>query len=179
MSYTKQERTEDLEQERIEDLQAEIREKAHEFDDGSMDTWIAENKEELISSFIDEQHILDCIDCWEDKLQEEAVEEINEFIKNQKKKFCCDKPMLYLGKFYNMNSEFYNMNSEGDEWLCLFCGKLIRHETITYDDEELFDFLVNCDNDSIYESKIYKELKEKLTKKINAEEQNIRKKKTI
>jgi len=50
MTYDKETRDELMEDERNED----IREKAHEIDDGAFDTWIGENKEDLIAEFIDE-----------------------------------------------------------------------------------------------------------------------------
>jgi len=49
MTYTKEQRAEDMEQERNEDIK-----KANEIDDGAFDAWIADNKDELIASFIDE-----------------------------------------------------------------------------------------------------------------------------
>ena len=50
MTYDKKTRDELMEEERNDD----IREKAHEFDDGAMDTWIGDNKDELIAGFIEE-----------------------------------------------------------------------------------------------------------------------------
>ncbi len=50
MTYDKETRVELMEEERNED----IREKSNEIDDGSMDTWIDENKEEIVTEFIEE-----------------------------------------------------------------------------------------------------------------------------
>ncbi|HEY0090257.1 MAG TPA: hypothetical protein VGB37_15520 [Candidatus Lokiarchaeia archaeon] len=88
-------------------------------------------------------------------MDKDELRNIIEELEQKKKKTCCGKEMIKLG-------EFYNMNSEGDEWLCGECGSFIRHETIEYDDEELFDILKNLDSDEIRNTKIYKELKEEL-----------------
>lgn len=69
MSYTKEERNEDMEQERIED----IREKANEFDEGDFDYWVGLNKNELVANFIDEYNedwIDYCKSCWKEHNEE-------------------------------------------------------------------------------------------------------------
>ena len=50
MTYNKEERAEEMEIERQED----IKETSNEIDDGSMDIWIGENKEDLLAEFLDE-----------------------------------------------------------------------------------------------------------------------------
>ena len=49
MTYDKETRAEEMETELRED---NIREKAQEFDDGVFDTWIGDNKNELLAEFI-------------------------------------------------------------------------------------------------------------------------------
>ena len=51
MTYNKETRAEEMEIELRED---KIRETCNEIDDGAMDTWIGENKEDLLANFIDE-----------------------------------------------------------------------------------------------------------------------------
>ena len=66
MTYTKEARAEEMEQEMLED---KIREMSSEFDDGSMETWIDENKEMLMKEFILEQegeYEEFCKMCWKE-----------------------------------------------------------------------------------------------------------------
>ncbi|HUS50518.1 MAG TPA: hypothetical protein VMZ91_10160 [Candidatus Paceibacterota bacterium] len=58
MTYDNETRKEEMETERNEDIEKEIiedkiREETHDFEDGSLDTYIGENTEQLIASFID------------------------------------------------------------------------------------------------------------------------------
>ena len=50
MTYTKEERAEDMQQEAREDIQ----EKANEVSDGQMETWIIDNHSDLVNEFIEE-----------------------------------------------------------------------------------------------------------------------------
>ncbi len=56
MTYDTETRQELQNTEVREDVQAEIREKANEFDDGALDSYIKENNSELIESFADSTH---------------------------------------------------------------------------------------------------------------------------
>ena len=70
MTYTDEERQEEMEQELLED---KIREMSSEFDDGSMETWIDENKEMLMKEFILEQegeYEEFCKMCWKEHNEE-------------------------------------------------------------------------------------------------------------
>ncbi len=64
MTYNKETRVEEMETELRDD---KIREFKNEFDDGDFDTWVDENKEELITQFID-THKMEwkdfCKDSW-------------------------------------------------------------------------------------------------------------------
>uniref|UniRef100_A0A6M3LUB8 Uncharacterized protein n=1 Tax=viral metagenome TaxID=1070528 RepID=A0A6M3LUB8_9ZZZZ len=50
MTYDKETRAEEMETELRED---KIRETLNELDDGAMDSWIGDNKDELLSDFLD------------------------------------------------------------------------------------------------------------------------------
>jgi len=58
MTFTKQQRQEDMEQEKLEDLKREkIIEASNEYDDGAMDVWIGEHIDELMAEFIYDYNI--------------------------------------------------------------------------------------------------------------------------
>ncbi len=57
MTYNNETRQELAETERAEELQADIREKAHEINDGALETWIKENREECIEGFSEDNQI--------------------------------------------------------------------------------------------------------------------------
>ena len=56
MTYNKETRAELMQDEIIEDIQTEIREKAHEFNDGSLETFIDENRFDLTKEFMEDNN---------------------------------------------------------------------------------------------------------------------------
>ena len=67
MTYDKETRNELMNDEIIED---KIREHSNEVDEGDFDSWIGNNKEELIAEFIDEYNII-----WKDFCKDKWREE--------------------------------------------------------------------------------------------------------
>ena len=82
MTYTKEARAEEMEQEMLED---KIREMSSEFDDGSMETWIGENKEDLVKSFIEdsEEEFLDFCRMLEHEFIDRNENEFNDYCKER------------------------------------------------------------------------------------------------
>ena len=69
-------------------------------------------------------------------------------------KECCNKQMISLGNIPTADRTI----QENNVWICGECGSIYEEKTSAYDDEDLWAFIENHEQE-LKDTKIFKELK--------------------